>query len=179
MTVDGWSHNLGKSVMSGTTACTDGMPNDDDATHIWESGAGGCFTEEAEKENAVDEPKIAEVQLKETRTTVFVGHIPYDYTRHELKRELLLHGLHANFVHVPRGRGGKNRGFAFLNFSAPDIALECLNKMSGHMWTRHQTREVQIASVKWATVQGLEANLWARKVTAYKKKVKPQRLVFL
>jgi len=100
------------------------------------------------------------------RTTVMIRGIPVQYHEEELKAEIrsLGFGKAFDFMFLQRGKkGANNRGFAFVNFKSPSKALGCFVRLSGHVWKKHQTSEVQAAAVSWAVIQGLEANLQARR----------------
>mmetsp|Transcript_72534 Transcript_72534/g.143830 ORF Transcript_72534/g.143830 Transcript_72534/m.143830 type:complete len:351 (+) Transcript_72534:73-1125(+) len=100
------------------------------------------------------------------RTTVMIRGIPLQYQEEELKAEIRSLGfINAfDFVFLQRSKKGlSNRGFAFVNFKNPFLALQCFNCLSGHVWRKHRTSEVQAAAVSWAMIQGLEENVRARR----------------
>jgi hypothetical protein len=100
------------------------------------------------------------------RTTVMIRGIPAQYHEEELKAEIRSLGFvdAFDFVFLQKGKKGTcNRGFAFVNFKRPSMAIGCFSCLSGHVWRKHQTSEVQAAAVSWAVIQGLEGNLRARR----------------
>lgn len=127
------------------------------------ASAPARLTSVATDELGQSSPRVATRCLlpQEWRTTVMLGGITYRYTRRDLNKELLSLGFGGlfNFLHLAPARDGANRGFAFLNFQHPFMAMHCMEAMAGYRWKRHQAANVRVAVVRWAEVQGLDANL--------------------
>jgi len=98
-----------------------------------------------------------------------VANIPTSYTRHEFIEEVCRLGCHNAFDFLLLSeKRGVNRGFAFMNCTSQSAAYRCFGLLAGHIWKKHQTAEVKAAVVRWAAIQGLEANLRRRQQTAAK-----------
>jgi len=100
------------------------------------------------------------------RTTVMIGNLPFMYSRQQLVEELHSLGFTRktfDFLHLSEGKKGiENRGFAFVNFIQESTALQCFERVTGHIWKRHQSTDVKDAVVCWAAIQGYAENLKAR-----------------
>jgi len=96
-------------------------------------------------------------------TTVVVKNIPRHYTLDHLFQVLSALGLGKGIDYMnlfEDKRGGKNRGYAFVNFMTNELALQCMDTIDGYVWTRpdDSTTEVQNAVASWALIQGFAAN---------------------
>lgn len=108
-----------------------------------------------------------EIHEPHPRTTVMIGHIPFAYSCEQLVEELHALGFHRktfDLLHLSEGKKATlNRGFAFVNFIQESTALQCFDRVTGHVWNRHQSTNVRTAAVRWAAIQGYAENLKARK----------------
>jgi len=96
-------------------------------------------------------------------TTVVIKNIPRYYTMDHLFQELseLGFGKSIDYMNLLEDkRGGKNRGYAFVNFLSHELALQCMESIEGHDWKRtvDGATEVQQGAASWALVQGFAAN---------------------
>lgn len=145
----------------------------------WKSFSGKNHADDACDQERGD-PKLCPtyVQLRETPTevkyegglvdekdctTVVVKNIPRHYTMDHLFQELSELGLGKGVDYMnllEDKRGGKNRGYAFVNFLSHELALQCMHAIEGHMWhrTENTSTTVQQGSASWALIQGFAAN---------------------
>jgi len=108
----------------------------------------------------------------DARATVRIANMPKLYNHEELLLELdyLMSPGSFNFVflHANKKPRGENRGYAFVNCSCHAAAMRAFAIVTGHIWQKHQGLEILVASVSWAEVQGLTANLKMRKASMMK-----------
>jgi hypothetical protein len=107
--------------------------------------------------------KLREPVKQADFTTLAIKNIPRYFTMDQLFQELseLSFGRAIDYMNLLEDkRGGKNRGYAFVNFLSHELALQCMESIEGHVWKRTEdaATEVQQASATWAVVQGFAAN---------------------
>jgi len=96
-------------------------------------------------------------------TTVVVKNIPRHYTMQILFDEFIKLKFASSIDYLnllEDKKGGKNRGYAFVNLSLPEIAVEFKQAIEGHTWQQVNPNDPiqKQASASWALVQGFEAN---------------------
>jgi len=127
-----------------------------------------------------------------TYTTLLVGNLPLRYTLQEVVTELEDIGLQSSFdfVYLQTGRKkSNNRGYFFVNFLSHTLALRGWNVLQSHAWPLHRSQDrrqfgaascnsqgmfaqkqlpqlqfprLQVASVRWAQIQGFKENVHSR-----------------
>jgi hypothetical protein len=123
-------------------------------------------------------------------TTLHVSNVPRRYSLRQVVTELEQIGLHGaiDFVYLQSGKKkSQNRGYCFINFVNKRLSLFGWSVLQSHTWTRPQRMQQQQqlkqfnntdlvspmttdesvdapapAEVRWATIQGYEANLRSR-----------------
>jgi len=136
---------------------------------------------EAETARAARRERAAfQVCPADVRTTLMIAHVPKRYCHEELLLELndLMSPGSFDFVFLHAERikhRGVNRGYAFANCTCHAAAIRAFAIITGHVWQKHQGPEILVASVSWAEVHGLEANLKMRKASTTKQTVKKAR----
>jgi len=96
-------------------------------------------------------------------STVVVRQIPRYYSMQTLLFEFmaLSYAKSIDFLYLPEDKkGGKNRGYAFVNLTSAEIAVAFKETMDGHTWQHVNQQEPiqQPAAASWALVQGFAAN---------------------
>jgi len=109
----------------------------------------------------------------DSRTTVMIKNVPELYSHEELLLELNhlvpQDSFDFVFLHMTRRAGrGENRGYAFLNCVSHEAAVQAFAIIMGHVWQKYQGPEILAATVSWAEVQGLKANLKLRRAAECK-----------
>jgi len=133
---------------------TFGLPttvDDDRSREAFSSGEGSTSGVQHEEVDETD------------RTTLVIKNIPRHFNLLRLCRELSDLGFAdaIDFVNVLEDKkGGRNRGYAFVNFVSNETARQCMETVKGHEWREicHDTMEVPKADATWAMVQGFAAN---------------------
>lgn len=93
------------------------------------------------------------------KTTVMVKNVPVKYTQRKLLREFLSAGFHGkmDFIYLPIDpRSRCSRGFAFCNFSSPEVTQEFFSTFHKKFLNSYDA-EVPL-EVAAAEIQGFEAN---------------------
>eukprot|EP00435_Cladocopium_sp_Y103_P043006 s66_g12.t1 len=93
------------------------------------------------------------------KTTVMVKNVPVKYTQRKLLREFLSAGFHGkmDFIYLPIDpRSRCSRGFAFCNFSSPEVTQEFFSTFHKKFLNSYDS-EVPL-EVAAAEIQGFEAN---------------------
>lgn len=93
------------------------------------------------------------------KTTVMVKNVPVKYTQRKLLREFLSAGFHGkmDFIYLPIDpRSRCSRGFAFCNFSSPEVTQEFFSAF--HKKFLHSYDSEVPLEVAAAEIQGFEAN---------------------
>jgi len=98
------------------------------------------------------------------RTTVAVKNLPRHYTMQHLYLELrdlgFADGIDYMNLLEDRRKGGRNRGYSFINFQTHQLALDCMTSIRGHRWERIEDTVAVIppGDACWARVQGYAAH---------------------
>jgi len=154
-------------------------------SHAWQMHPGMTFATNAHVPANQDERPAATALVArrelsaafqecpaDVRTTVRIANLPKLYCHEELLLELdyLMSPGSFDFVflHTNKKLRGENRGYAFVNCSCHAAAMRAFAIVTGHIWQKHQGLEILVASVSWAEVQGLTANLKMRKASMMK-----------
>jgi hypothetical protein len=93
-------------------------------------------------------------------TTVMLRNIPNRYTAEELLSEVIDEGFNSSFdfFYLPADFGTKrNRGYAFINFTAPDLARGFAQIFANRKLTRYSTQKTLDAVP--AVTQGFDENV--------------------
>jgi hypothetical protein len=91
-------------------------------------------------------------------TTMAVLNIPYTYPKWKLQRWMETEGYAFNYFHFPKdARRGRNRGFAFVNFTTPEIA-QAFRQTFDKMALFHPGDEEKAVMVVPSSLQGFERN---------------------
>jgi hypothetical protein len=84
--------------------------------------------------------------------------IPYTFPKWKLQRLMENDGYTFNYFHFPRdSRRGRNRGFAFVNFTTAEMAQAFLLKFN-NMPFFHPGEEEKPITVVQSSLQGFEGN---------------------
>merc|ERR1711896_64573 len=99
---------------------------------------------------------------RESRTTVQIRNLPNNYSKKQVLALLNKMGFVGSydFFYMPYDfRRGFSLGYAFVNFTSGDKALECFRKFEGFSsWPR--SRSKKMCMVGWShQAQGYEANV--------------------
>jgi len=111
----------------------------------------------------VSAPRSMDIKRGLPLTTVAVRNIPRHYTMQTLLFEFMALKFvrSIDYLNLPEDkRGGKNRGYAFVNLASAETAVAFKETMDGHTWQHVNTRSriQQQAAASWALVQGFVAN---------------------
>ena len=105
-------------------------------------------------------PYSGEQLYSTERTTVMLRNIPNKYTQRMLLDQLSELGYEGqyDFFYLPIDfRNRCNVGYAFINFTSPDVATKFKNHLHGYRLTGFNSQK--ICEVSYARVQGLKANI--------------------
>jgi RNA recognition motif-containing protein len=93
------------------------------------------------------------------KTTAMIRNIPCRCTQAELLKEIesVIPGV--NFLYLPASRKREgNLGYAFVNFSEPELAVRFINEFQDRAFTNHP-KSAKRASVGYAMLQGYKENV--------------------
>merc|ERR1719359_430932 len=95
----------------------------------------------------------------EELTTVMIRNIPCKYTQHDLMEDITTITPLFNFVYLPQSkRIDGNIGYAFVNFTTPEVAQDFQERFNGFTFPKQPTSS-KIADVVFAVLQGLRENI--------------------
>lgn len=101
-----------------------------------------------------------DAEVDGSETTVMLRNIPNKYTQSNLLDVIAMKGFFTSydFFYLPVDfKNGCNMGYAFINFSSHEIAVNFMNEFKGyHLPTIKSTK---VCDVCWARVQGLSRNI--------------------
>eukprot|EP00931_Biecheleriopsis_adriatica_P060377 TRINITY_DN36259_c0_g1_i1.p1 TRINITY_DN36259_c0_g1~~TRINITY_DN36259_c0_g1_i1.p1 ORF type:complete len:407 (+),score=91.02 TRINITY_DN36259_c0_g1_i1:164-1384(+) len=112
--------------------------------------------------------EASELPVHNGETTIMLGGLPKLFMAEHLLALLDKdYALCYDFFYLPVDFVNfTNMGYAFVNFRTPEKALECAEYFSGFSAWGLQDSSENVCKVKWATVQGIEANIAQHQKTA-------------